>query len=176
MRLAIRVLDPARIEMQMAAGEVDIAFATREIAPPSLRARALFHERYVLIGRRDHPKLKRKLTQECFAALEHVIVSPSGGAFSTSVDETLAALGLSRKVVLSASSFLVVPEIVAKSGFVALVPERLLQTGSAALKRLEPPLPVKGFDMLMVWHERAHNHPALRWMREQIVAVTAGKS
>lgn len=173
-RVAARTPDPATLEAQMARGEIDLAFSTRELAPPALRSRQLYSERYVLIGRRDHPRLKRALTVESFAALEHVIVSPSGGAFSTPVDEALAARGLARKVVLSAASFLFVPRLVARSDFVALVPERLVRDGYEDLKRVEPPLPVRGFDMLMVWHERSHAHPGQRWLRDQIVAVVDG--
>jgi len=172
-RLAVRALDPATVEAQMARGEIDLAFTTPELAHPSLRFRKLYSERYVLIGRRDHPRLKRTLTVEGFAALEHVIVSPSGGAFATPVDEALAARGLTRKVVLSAASFLFVPQLVARSDFVALVPGRLVRDRSEALKRLEPPLPLAGFDMLMVWHERSHSHPGQRWLRQQIADIAA---
>ena len=62
------------------------------------------------------------LAQPAFA---FKIVSPAGGAFSTPVDHALAALGLRRQVVLSAASFLFVPDIVSRSDLVALVPERL---------------------------------------------------
>ena len=67
------------------------------------------------------------ITVEEFAQLEHVIVSLRGGDFVTPVDDALAALGHSRNVVLSAASFLFVPEIVSQSDFVALVPERLVR-------------------------------------------------
>jgi DNA-binding transcriptional LysR family regulator len=52
-------------------------------APPSLRTKHLFDERYVLIGRRKHPRLRKGITVEEFARLEHVIVSLGGGGFVT---------------------------------------------------------------------------------------------
>jgi hypothetical protein len=57
-----------------------------------------------------------------FAQLEHVIVSLRGGDFVTPVDDVLATLGHRRNVVLSAASFLFLPEIVSQSDFVALYP------------------------------------------------------
>jgi DNA-binding transcriptional LysR family regulator len=63
-------------------GDVDLIFHTREGAPPALHQRLLFTERYVLAGRLNHPALKRRPTLAQFCRLEHVIVSPEGGALA----------------------------------------------------------------------------------------------
>jgi DNA-binding transcriptional LysR family regulator len=148
-----------------------VALITPQHGPPGLRARHLFDERYVLIGRRNHPRLRDGITIKEFAQLEHVIVSLRGGDFVTPVDNALAALGHSRNVVLSAASFLFVPEIVSRSDFVALVPERLIHDRADNLKLIACPLPVEGFAVGMVWHERSHGHSGHRWIREAIVAL-----
>ncbi len=171
LRVALRNLDLPQLEAQMARGDVDLALMTPEVAPPSLRTRHLFDERYVLIGRRDHPRLRRKISVAQFAQLEHVIVSLRGADFVTPVDNALAALGHTRNVVLSAASFLFVPEIVAGSDFVALVPELLVRDRGDRLLLVEPPFPVKGFAVGMVWHERGHGHAGQRWVREAIVSM-----
>jgi DNA-binding transcriptional LysR family regulator len=111
-RVALLNLDVPQLEVQMVRGDVDLALMTPQVAPPSLRTRHLFEERYVLIGRRNHPRLRDGITVEEFAQLEHVIVSLNGGGFVTPVDNALAALGHRRNAVLSAASFLFVPEIV----------------------------------------------------------------
>lgn len=167
-RIAVRNLDPSQLETQMASGEVDLALMTPEHGPDTLRARHLFDERYVLIGRRGHPRLRRELSVEQFARLDHVVVSLRGGDFTTPVDDGLAALGYRRNVVLSVASFLSVPEIVAHSNFVALVPERLVSNHGEVLKIVECPFPVPGFAVSMLWHERNHGHSGQRWVREFI--------
>jgi DNA-binding transcriptional LysR family regulator len=169
-RVALRNLDASQLEAQMARGDVDLAFMTPQTAPPGLRIRHLFDERYVLIGRRNHPRLRKAITAEEFARLEHVIVSPRGGGFVTPVDTAMAALGYSRNVVLSAASFLFVPEIVSQSDFVALVPERLVRDRTDKLKVIDCPFPVEGFTVAMVWHERSHGHSGQRWIRETVVS------
>jgi DNA-binding transcriptional LysR family regulator len=171
-RVALRNLDIAQLEAQMAGGDVDLALMTPQAAPPSLRTKHLFDERYVLIGRRSHPRLRKGITIEDFAQLEHVIVSLRGGDFVTPVDEVLAALGHRRNVVLSAASFLFVPEIVSQSNFVALVPERLVHGRADKLKLIDCPFPVEGFAVGMVWHERSHGHSGQRWIREAIASLT----
>jgi DNA-binding transcriptional LysR family regulator len=170
-RVALYNLDTSQLEAQMARGDVDLALMTPQIAPPSLRTRHLFDERYVLIGRRNHPRLRDGITVEEFARLEHVIVSLRGGDFVTPVDDALAALGHSRNVVLSAASFLIVPEIVSQSDFVALVPERLVRHRANKFKLIDSPFPVQGFEVGMVWHERSHGHSGQRWIREAIDAT-----
>ena len=171
-RIALRHLDPLQLEAQMVRGDVDLALMTPEHGPGSLRARRLFDERYVLIGRKRHPGLRRGLTVEEFARLDHVIVSLRGGDFTTPVDDGLAALGYQRNVVLSAASFLIVPEIVTHSNFVALVPERLVRDRRDELKIVECPFPVPGFTVSMLWHERNHGHSGQRWVRETVMEVT----
>jgi DNA-binding transcriptional LysR family regulator len=78
---------------------------------------------------------------------------------------------ISRKVVLSAASFLIVPEIVSQSDFVALVPERLVRHRANKLKLIDSPFPVQGFEVGVVWHERSHGHSGQRWIREAIDAA-----
>jgi DNA-binding transcriptional LysR family regulator len=172
-RIAVRNLDLPHLETQMARGDVDLALLRPQDSPPSLRTRHLFDERYVLIGRRNHGRLRRGLTVEEFAKLEHVVVSLRGGEFATPVDKALAMLGHKRNVVLSAASFLSVPEIVSKSNFVALVPERLVANRTDKLKVVDCPLPVEGFAIGMVWHERSHGHGGHRWMRNLIASLVS---
>jgi len=170
-RVAIRNLEMAQLEEQMARGDVDLALMTPAAAPASLRTRHLFDERYVLIGRRDHVSQPWVVTVAEFAQLEHVIVSLRGGDFQTPVDDALAALGHERNVVLSAASFLFVPEVVSQSDFVALVPERLVLNRADKLQLLAPPFPVEGFAVGMVWHGRSHAHSGQRWIRETVVSL-----
>jgi DNA-binding transcriptional LysR family regulator len=168
LRLAIRQLDGNLLGQQMEAGVVDLALMTPSTGPPALRTRLLFHERYVTITRRRHPRVRGKLTLDDFVALEHVVVSPRGGGFGGPVDAALGKLGRKRRVAVSAASFLFVPELVARSDLIATVPERLVRERAERLQVLDPPLPLEGFRMGLVWHERTQRHPAHRWIRERL--------
>lgn len=172
-RLAVHHLEPSQLEAQLANGQVDLALMTPEQGPLHLRSRHLFDERYVLVGRRRHPRLRRRLSVEQYARLEHVVVSLRGGDFATPVDDRLAALGLGckRNVVLSVASFLAVPGIVAQSDLVALLPERLVRDRREQLKMVECPFPVPGFAVGMLWHERNHGHGGQRWVRDALAEL-----
>ncbi|AUG02693.1 LysR family transcriptional regulator [Pseudomonas sp. 09C 129] len=168
-RLAVLELEPGRLVQQAEQGIIDLALHTSEDSPPGLRRRVLFSERYVLTGRAGHPRLQRRPSLAQFAKLEHVVVSPDGGGFQGVTDSALGEVGLTRRVVLSVPHFLFVLSALASTDLVAMLPSRLVRD-NPALKVVEPPLEVPGYDMAMLWHERCHRDPAHQWLREFIVA------
>ncbi|POA64016.1 LysR family transcriptional regulator [Pseudomonas sp. GW531-T4] len=168
-RLAVLELEPGRLVRQAEQGRIDLALHTSEDSPPGLRRRVLFSERYVLVGRAGHPRLQRRPSLAQFGKLEHVVVSPDGGGFHGVTDSALGEVGLTRRVVLSVPHFLFVLSALASSDLVAMLPARLVRD-NPALKVVEPPLEVPGYEMAMLWHERCHRDPAHQWLREFIVA------
>jgi len=166
-RLAVVEASPSRIAKQAEQGDIDLAFHTSHDAPGGLRRRTLFAERYVLVGRAGHPRLKRRPTLAQFCKLDHVIVSPDGGGFHGVTDDALAPLGLRRRVVLSVPHFLFVRSVLATTDLVAMLPARLVRD-TPALRAVEPPVEVPGYEMAMLWHERVHRDPAHQWLREHI--------
>ncbi|MGS0891852.1 LysR family transcriptional regulator [Burkholderia stagnalis] len=168
-RLAVIELAPPRIEQDAAGSGVDLAFHTTEGSPAGMRRLPLFVERYVLVGRAGHPKLRRRPTLAQFSALEHVIVSPDGGGFLGVTDDALTKAGVTRRVVLSVPHFLFVMSAVASTDLVAMLPERLVRD-TPALRIVDAPVDVPGYEMSMLWHERVHRDPAHRWLRETISA------
>ncbi|VVE00957.1 LysR family transcriptional regulator [Pandoraea fibrosis] len=169
-RLAAFDLAPSRLTRQAEQGVIDIAFHTTENAPEGLRRQALFTERYVLVGRQGHPKLKRRPSVRQFCELEHAIVSQDGGGFHASTDDALAQLGVSRRVVLSVPHFLFLRAALANTDLVAMAPERLVRD-DPALQVMAPPVDVAGFEISMYWHERVHRDPAHDWLRACIACV-----
>jgi DNA-binding transcriptional LysR family regulator len=172
-RLAWRPLDGAALQGQMEKGVIDLAIMTPNTAPSALRTRRIFEERYVCIVRRDHPIAGETLDLDTFCTLEHILVSPRDGGFIGPTDAALAGLGRTRRVALSSGTFLIVPEMVASSDMVALVPERLIKDRSDGFHIFDPPLPVPGFNIGLVWHDRTTAHPASRWLRDYISTLFA---
>ncbi|MCU0072460.1 LysR family transcriptional regulator [Pseudomonas koreensis] len=168
-RLAVIDLVPKQMVKQAEQGIFDLALHITEDAPPELRHRTLFTERYVLAGRVGHPGLSAVPTREQFCALEHVMVSREGGGFFGVTDKALADVGLSRKVVLSVPHFLLVMSVLASTDLVAMLPSRLVRD-NPALQVVAAPLEVPGYEMAMFWGERSHRDPAHKWLREHLAA------
>jgi DNA-binding transcriptional LysR family regulator len=167
-RIAALPLDGRVVGKQAELGDIDLAIMTRATAPTALRHRALLDEGYVCVARHRHPLVQGRLDLKTFLVLDHVVVSPRGGGFWGPTDEALAALGHSRRVVLSVSSFLVAREIVARSDLVALLPERIALGPGRSLQATKPPIAVEGFSQSMIWHERTHQHAGHRWIRDAL--------
>lgn len=168
-RVAVVEMVPSNLVRQAERGDIDLAFHTTDGSAESLHRVPLFTERYVLVGRAGHPKLRRKPTLAQFCALEHVIVSPDGGGFFGVTDAALAAAGASRRVALSVPHFLYVAAVVARTDLVAMLPARLA-LDNPALQVVDSPVEVPGYEMSMLWHERLHRDPAHRWLRGTIAA------
>lgn len=175
-RIAWRTIDVSMLETQMIRGEVSLALTTPESAPETLRMRKIYREEYVAIARTGHSVIKGNLDIDTFCKLDHVIVSPEGGGFHGPADDALAALGQKRKIALSAPGFLVVPEIIARSDMIALVPSRVAKGRTDQIQIFDPPLPVNGFDMAQIWHDRTTTHPLHRWLRDQVTSLIGDQS
>lgn len=159
---------PPRLAKQAERGEIDLAFHITSPDADNFHQQPLFTEHYVLVGRKDHPRLKRWPTLVQFCTLEHVIVSPDSGGFSGPTDAALAELGMKRRVGLSVPHFLFVRSVLATTDLVAVQPFRLAKHWPE-LRVVAPPIDVPGYEMSMFWHERVHRDPAHRWLREFIV-------
>jgi DNA-binding transcriptional LysR family regulator len=158
----------------LARSDVDaaIGIVLPENDRPGVRTRALFDERFVCMVRKGHPALSKRLTIERFAALDHALIAPSGKPHGA-VDDALAERGLSRRVALLIPHFVVAPFVIAQTDLVLTLPERVALTFAKTLplELLAPPLPVPGFAMILLWHDRTHHDPAHAWLRERIVEV-----
>jgi len=174
-RLSVVQLAPRLIGRQCENGEVDLAFHTADEAPEGLRRKTLFKERYVLAGRPEHPRLRRRLTVEQFCRLDHVVVSPDGGGFAGVTDTVLAQAGLQRRVMLSVPHFTFVRDALLRTDLVAMLPARLLAS-DLGLKVVQAPVGVPGYEMVLLWHERLHRDPSHQWLRERFGSAinTAG--
>jgi DNA-binding transcriptional LysR family regulator len=171
--------DPAS---ELSTGKLDFAIMPLQAGADDqgIRARQLFSDRFVCIARRSHPLAKKKtLSLSAFTRAPHALVSPWGmeGGY---VDDALARLGLQRKVSIAVPHFIVAPHIVASSDLLLTMAERVAEVVAAPLGLvvLAPPreLELVGFTNSLLWHERTHEDPARRWVREVIVAEATERS
>jgi transcriptional regulator, LysR family len=170
-RVRVVAVEAEKLFAQAERGDIDVALLTPHSTPGELHGRALYEEEFVCLLRNDHPDAHEPLTLDRFCALEHVLVSWQGDSFRGITDDALAAIGRERRVGLSVSSFLVVPEVLAVSEMIAVVPRRLAST-TEGFCLLVPPLPIPGFTKSMAWHERSHRDPAHQWLRALLLETS----
>jgi DNA-binding transcriptional LysR family regulator len=164
------VPEQASMVGQLRSFEVELALGVGPALPDDIAAEPLFSDPFVCLFRKGHPALRAPLTVERFAALEHVLVSPRGGAGGL-VDRRLAEFGLTRHVARTVSNFLVAPRLVATSEYVLTTAERVARAHARGLGLVikRPPLALAPIQVRLAWHRRFDHDLEHAWLRRLIV-------
>ncbi|MDH4567489.1 LysR family transcriptional regulator [Pseudomonas sp. BN414] len=150
----------------LASGEISVGVSYTDELPANAKRKTL---------RRSKPKLLRAdtvpgaLSVDDYCERPHALVSFAGdlGGF---VDEELAKVGKTRKVVLAVPQFNGLGTLLAGTDLVAMVPDYTAAalTAAGGLRAEDPPLPVQSFELSMAWRGAQDNDPAERWLRSRI--------
>lgn len=164
------------LDEQLASGQADVAILGRRFVSPALRGAPLFTDRWVLLARRNHPVLAAGVDVRRYLSCAHILVSPIGRQFPSSVDDALRRAGHEqRHIRVCVPQYLAALQLVASSDLVVTVPRTVAQRNAARMGLVEAELPfaTDAFELWQVWHERAHHDKAHRWLREQLRDVAA---
>lgn len=173
-QLAFIAIESGSLAQRFERGEIDLLLGSAQQVPPTLKARKLYDEHFVVAQRKGHPRGTAAFDLDSYCALEHVLVSTSGGSFFGFMDEHLEALGRRRRVALSVQHFTLVPDVLAHTDYVATLPYRLIARALAHVDVFELPFEARGFSMHAAWHPRSHADPALTWLRDTVTALASG--
>ncbi|MFF2550323.1 LysR family transcriptional regulator [Nocardia sp. NPDC058058] len=151
-------------------GSVDLDIGAGDDAAPDIRTAALYRERMVGIVRGDSP-LGRNSVPTLAELCEHPHVSSSRrGRARGPLDDALEAEGLQRQVAAVVPTSAVAALLVASSGYVGLVPQRLAEQYGKALGLRWFPIPAElpEVEVRLLWHARLDADPVQRWLRDTI--------
>ncbi|MCZ4315552.1 LysR family transcriptional regulator [Comamonadaceae bacterium G21597-S1] len=167
----VGMLQPGHLLSQ---GIVDLMIGLTQ-ANAELRSVQLYEDAFVCIACSGNRALPDVLDVDTFSAQPHLDVSPSGaGLLRAVLDKALAAQGGQRRLAASISTFLGVPGMLVGTDMLALVPRRALESMPRdALRVFALDFTLEPFAVSLWWHNRTHNDPLNRWLREQIVHVAA---
>jgi DNA-binding transcriptional LysR family regulator len=122
--------------------------------------------------RRDHPLATEPLTLAGYCAARHLLVSFSGRPFGF-IDESLALLGMERRIVLTVNQFFTASKVVINSDLLTVLPRHFVDvtgfTDQLILRDLPFKVPSVPVDAL--WHHRLHRTSAQQWLRATIATI-----
>ncbi len=162
-------------------GRIDLLLLPTRPLPVWTESEPLFHAALCLVARRDHPALSGQgvtpgtiMPISIYCGLRHVsfrVVEEVPEA----EDRALAALGLSRNLILTVPSFSAVWRAVAATDLVGMIPRRLADrvAGAAGLSVYPMPFAVPRAQLSQVWHRRNAASRGLSWLRGQVTEILA---
>jgi DNA-binding transcriptional LysR family regulator len=175
-RLKLHTPELVRVRQSMEDGEADLLVSYLRPRPQGLRATALMQQKLCVIASATHPHIRGSISLAQYLEAPHARYSLSRTGSSTIENEIDAALrerSATRTIGVSLPSALSSPAVVAASDLIATIPERLARhfAPQLGLQVLEPPLPLSEVEISMYWHERMHNSPAHRWLRQCLLEL-----
>jgi len=157
------------------AGDCELFVGVCRVSHRDVGREPLFDDDFVCVLRRGHPALRRRWTAEAFAALEHVLVAPTGEPRGV-VDLALGKRGLARRVARTCTTSSSAPRLVAGSDYVLTLSARIARELAAPLGLVlrRPPLDLPRFTIAQAWHRGLDGDRALDWLRTAVAdAVTS---
>lgn len=165
-------VQPLSVELdyrkRLAAGDVDLVIGNWLKPPADLHLGRLFSDEVVCLVSADHPAARRPLTVERYLACDHVSPNATHPGAVGVIDDHLASLGLTRRVVARVPYFGMIPQMVAE-GLLVLTTGRLFcsrYVGRLAVRIVNCPVPFPPLRYFQLWHERTHQSPVGRFLRE----------
>lgn len=163
-----------RPEPLLSQGIVDLIFGLTH-PNDTLRNAVLFQDELVCVACRQNRALPEILDVSTFSEQTHVDVSPSGvGMLRAILDNSISAQGGQRRVVTSVSTFHSVPAMLSGTNLLAIVPRRAAMSMPKNIVSIrELSFNIAPYAVSLWWHNSTHNDPLLRWLRDQVLLLTA---
>ena len=128
-------------------------------------SRRLYDGEYMCVMRQGHPLATGELSLDTYCAARHMLVSFSGRPFGF-IDEALASLGRTRRVVITVNQFFTAGRVVVGSDLLTVLPRHFIPVTGIADKLVQRPLPlnVPAVHVDALWRRRGPQEKAMEWL------------
>ncbi|CAG7585573.1 LysR family transcriptional regulator [Rhodococcus opacus] len=164
-------LDFASAAEELRQGRADAVICTPRIDAPDLRRDPLFREGYLGLCALGHPRIGVEPGLDDFLAERHIVVDAAAG--HVDADQALARMGRRRDIAVRVPHFAVLPELVAQTRHLAVVPSRVAElfTRSSPVRTFALPVEIPNVEVSLFTVRRALPSPGVDWLRELIADV-----
>ncbi len=179
-RMSVTIVPPdrSRFKEWLEDGMIDLTVGYFGELPEGLRARKVWNETMCCIASVEHSTIRGTLSMDQFVAADHAywgIDASFKMAIEVEVDHVLSTLGYKRRIAMRTFSANLVARTVSSSDLIAIFSKVGAGEFAAGLKLqlLDLPFPLPTGAISMVWHDRTHRDPGLRWVRSVIAQSCA---
>ena len=163
----IVAVDVTKLEEWLNAGRIDAAVCNRGV-PVDSAGEVIFTDHYVCLASSRHPRLSSKLTMQQYLAERHVVVDPETG--HGVVEERLQELGCTRKIAVRVPHFSVLPEVIATTDLLLVLPSSAARRFVAqhSVRAFDLPFTVRKLEIMLRWQEHSGDIVAQRWLCQTV--------
>lgn len=147
-------------------GEVDFVLSPElHSNEPDIIQSKLFSDREVCFYDPAYQSAPKSLQDYC--AMPHAIIAFDSHT-KTDIDRDLAQLGISRKVVASASNFSALAALIKGTDIIAAMPSRFSSSLFKEFEQVALPFEISSFDIVKIWHNRNRHSQRHIWFKNLI--------
>lgn len=167
---------------QLSDGDLDLVIANWDEPPAHLHISKLFEDPIICTMHAETAYARRTasdaMTLADYLSLPHVAPSPMMPGYHGVIDTYLERQNLQRNVVVESAYFGLIPYMLTQTDLV-------LTTGRQFVRFHEKTLPLKTFSVPLkfppmrfyqLWHQRVHQAPEHKWLRDQVSAAAKALS
>lgn len=149
---------------ELDARTIDVAVIPGDEVPARFASKIVFEDKFQIAARKGHPFAEEPTLQR-YCEMQHVIVPPTGDSRAY-VDEVLASKGLSRRIVMTVPSFMLMLAVVAETDLIAALPKGLLDAHGDrfGLVGIDAPLLMRRFPLRAVVPKVAMMDAGIDWL------------
>jgi DNA-binding transcriptional LysR family regulator len=158
-------------------GDMDLVIANWDEPPEHLHMSKLFEDPITCVMRADCPYALRTpsdgMTLDDYLTLPHVAPTQLLPGYLGVIDDFLDRQGLQRNVVVESAYFGLIPNMLAQTDLVLTTGRQFVRQYEKQMQLKAYTLPVKfpAMRFYQLWHERVHQAPEHKWLREQVTAA-----
>lgn len=161
--------------MMMEAGDIDLTIAFMpQLGGSGIYQQLLLEQNFVGAVRRDHPRIRTRLTIKDYERESHLSIAPSGTGHWV-LDGAIERAGITRKIGWQVQNYLGIPPIISNSDYIVTIPKAAADyfVEIGLLRAFALPFPTPSIIVMQYWHERFHRDSGLLWLRRQLIDLFA---
>lgn len=154
---------------QLHRGEVDLVIAPPEYCEAGNSQAELFKDSWVCLAWAGNDAIGATVSREQYLAMDHVVLGPYGRTIALD-EQYLSAIGLQRRVKVTAPLFTLLPPLVVGTSRIATVPGRLpeIHRYGSLLKTSKLLFEIPPLTETMQWHPSRDRDMGMVWLCQLI--------
>jgi DNA-binding transcriptional LysR family regulator len=174
--LSVLQVFPQSALTELETRSIDLGIAPLDEVPARFATQVVFQEDFVIAARAGHPFLK-KPSVKAYCQARHVLASVRGDAHGF-VDDALAQKGLSRRVSLVVSNFMLALSSLAETELITALPRGLANSHASrfGVAYVDAPFPLRSYELRAIALKSALADAGLNWLFDTVTNAAARAS